>query len=554
LRTWQGLADIWLKPGATLQYYPLTHTSWWVQYHLWGLAPLGYHLVNVLLHGVSAGVLWLVLRRLRVPGAWMAAAVFALHPVHVESVAWVTELKNVQSGLFYLLALLAALAAADESRPRAGRGARYALTLGLFVCALLSKTVTGTLPAVIALVLWWQRGRIGWRELAALVPFGVLGLAAGALTAWMEMRYVGASGAAWALSPAARVLVAGRALWFYAAKLVWPTDLAFVYPRWTIDPGVWWQWLFPFGACVAVGLLVIGRRRLGRGPLVAVLYFAGTLVPALGFFDLYPMRYTFVADHFQYLASIGPIGLLVAVAAVPLARRPRALRPLAGTLLVVLGVLVWRQAEIYRSAETLWRDTLARNPSAWIAHNNLGLVLMGEGKLGEAGEHIREALRLARNLWEVHNNLGRVLLQEGRLAEAGEQFRKALRLARDPSVKKASVALVHNNLGLVLFDEGRLTEAGEHFQEAVRLWPEYPDALYNLGNVLAMQGKPAEAEADFEQVLRLDELHAAAHNSLGNVLVMQGRREEGIRHYRRALELSPDYADARRNLDLVGAQ
>ena len=266
VRTWQGLVDIWLRPGAILQYYHLTHTSWWIQYHLWGLAPLGYHLVNVLLHGSSAAVLWLVLGRLCVPGAWMAAAVFALHPVHVESVAWVTELKNVQSGFFYLLALLGYLrwGLADDAEPAGGRRI-YALSFLSFACAVLSKSVTCTLPAAVALVLWWKRGRLAPGRILALVPLAVMSVAAGALTASWERRYVGAVGPEWALSLPERCLVAGRALWFYAAKLAWPVDLAFIYPRWTLDPHAWWQWLFPLGAVLVLVALAALRRRLRPG-------------------------------------------------------------------------------------------------------------------------------------------------------------------------------------------------------------------------------------------------------------------------------------------------
>ncbi len=317
LRTWQGLVDIWLTPGAILQYYPLTHTSWWVQYHLWGLAPLGYHLVNVLLHGSSAAVLWRVLRRLAVPGAWMAAAVFALHPVQVESVAWVTELKNVQSGFFYLLALLGYLrwGLADDAEPAGGRRI-YALSFLSFACAVLSKSVTCTLPAAVALILWWKRGRLAPGQVVALVPLAAVSVAAGVLTAWWERHYVGAAGEDWALSLPERCLVAGRALWFYAAKLVWPFELAFTYRRWALEPHAWWPWFFPLGAVAVVVALAALRRRLGPAPLVAALYFSGTLGPALGFVDVYPMRYSFVADHFQYLASIGVITLLVAAGTV----------------------------------------------------------------------------------------------------------------------------------------------------------------------------------------------------------------------------------------------
>jgi tetratricopeptide (TPR) repeat protein len=479
LRTWHGLADIWFKPGTILQYYPLTHTAWWVQYHLWSLAPVGYHLVNVLLHAGSVVVLWLVLGRLGVPGAWPAAAVFALHPVHVESVAWVTELKNVQSGFFYLLALLAFLrwALAGE-----GRRGGYALSLVLFLCAVLSKSVAGTLPAAIALVLWWKRGRLTRREIVALVPFGVVSAAAAVTTAWMEHHYVGAIGEEWALSPPERCLVAGRALWFYAAKLAWPFDLAFVYPRWALDPRAWWQWLFPLAAVAVPVVLTALGRRLGRAPLATALFFVVTLVPALGFVDVYPMRYSFVADHFQYLASIGPIVLLVAAGAAILDRMlPVARGPLSTVLLAMLGVLVWRQAGVYTTPETLWRATLARNPSAWMAHNNLGLVLQAEGRADEAAEHYREAVRLRPNYPEALYNLGNVLAAGGRLAEAEAQYEQAVGL-------DDGFAAAHNNLGNVLLMQGKVDQGIGHYRRALEINPKYADARENLAIAEGQRG------------------------------------------------------------------
>ncbi len=306
LRSLAGLAAIWLQPGAVPQYYPLTFTSLWLDYQLWGVAPAGYHVVNVLLHGTNAVLVWLVLRRLALPGAWLAAMVFALHPVHVESVAWITERKNVLSGAFYLGALLAYLRFAGLGAPaaEAERWRSYALAVALFVCALLSKTVTCTLPAVILLLLWWKRGRVTRAEASATVPLFVVGACLALVTIWMERTHVGAQGAAWLLSPIDRALIAGRAVWFYAATLAWPHPLTFVYPRWEIDAGAWWQYLFPLAAAAVTALLFFARARIGRGPLVAVLCFGVTLAPALGFVDVYPMRYSFVADHYQYLASV----------------------------------------------------------------------------------------------------------------------------------------------------------------------------------------------------------------------------------------------------------
>ncbi|MDM7913692.1 MAG: O-GlcNAc transferase, partial [Candidatus Eisenbacteria bacterium] len=322
LRSLGGLARIWLEPGATPQYYPLVHTSFWIEYHLWGTSPLGYHLVNVLLHVTVALLFGLALSRLSVPGAWWAAAFFALHPVHVETVAWITERKNLLSALFYLLALLAWLRGhpIGENKPLAGGGTAsssahpgsWILAFVFFLASLLTKTVTASFPVAILLLHWWKEGRIGRRLLASLAPFFVAGFLLGLQTVSIERRIVGAQGEEWNLSPLARTAIAGRALWFYLAKLIAPVRLSFIYPRWDVESLRWIATLAPLAFAATIAALWFLRRRIGRGPLVACLFFAGTLFPALGFFDVYPFRYSFVADHFQYHASLGAIAFAAA--------------------------------------------------------------------------------------------------------------------------------------------------------------------------------------------------------------------------------------------------
>jgi tetratricopeptide (TPR) repeat protein len=503
-----GLYRIWFEIGAVPQYYPLVHTTFWIEHKLWGLEPLGFHAVNVLLHGINGFVFWRVLRRLGVGGAWIAAAVFVLHPVHVESVAWITERKNVLSGCLYLLALQAWLRLEDRAggsdRPPAGR---YLTVLALFVAALLAKTVTASLPAVLLVVSWWRRDRLGRTALLTL-PMFAIGAAAGLLTVWMERSVVGAVGADWSLSLAERGLVAGRALWFYLGKLAWPDPLIFVYPRFSIDAGELVSWLWPIGALIAAAALWALRESIGRAPLAAALYFGLTLGPALGFLDVYPMRFSYVADHFQYLASLGPIALMVGACVSLVQRRdPRVQRvavALAAVVLLALGARTWVQTHVYESAETLWRATLQRNPAAHIAHNNLGGLLLarssgdptaGTALLDEAEAHFREAAAI--DYPEAHNNLGIVLHRRGRLEEAVASYREALRLL-------PGFADAENNLGISLASLGRLGEAGEHFEEAVRLDPALASARFNLGSLRLYEGRIREAVAQLGEAARLD--------------------------------------------------
>ena len=574
LRDLDGLRRIWSEVGAVPQYYPLVHSGFWVEYHLWGLDPLGYHLVNVLLHVVAAVLLGRVLLRLQVPGAGFAAILFALHPICVESVAWVTERKNVLSAVFYFGAALAYLrffAATDSAHSGGARWRYYAAALALFVLALLSKTTTCSLPAALLLVRWWKKGRVRRADVVPLIPLFVIGVVMGLTTAWIERHLLGAQGGRWSLTLPARCLVAGRAIWFYLGKLLWPTQLTFVYPRWNIDVDAWWQWTFPAAVVCAAAGLWLARHRVGRGPLVAFLFFVGTLVPALGFFNLYPMRYSFVTDHFQYLACVS----VLASCGVVLDRLPRVL---PATIVVVLGLLTWRQASVYRDVETLWRDTLRKNPRSELAHNNLGSELVRRGRIAEATEHFEAARAIAPNEPEPYSNLGDLLLRSGRLDEAMDRYREAIRV--DPQsvsslngmgvllamqgnytgsvsyLQRAlrldpNYAIAHRNLGNALRITGDLDGALDHYRDAVRLEPSNASLRASLADALDAKGLTDQAVEQYEDALRIDAGDPAAHLGLGRVLSRRGHREEAIAHVREALRRAPGDPDARQLLEAL---
>ena len=301
LRSVEGLTRIWTEPGATQQYYPLVHSAFWLMDRAWGQSTTGYHVVNALLHALSALLLAVLMRRLGLPGAILAAFVFALHPVQAESVAWITELKNTLSTALYLGAALAWL----RFEERRALGAWLA-AFTLFTAALASKTVTASLPVSLLILVWWRTGRITWSDVRPLVPFLLLGVMAGLTTAWVERHFIGAVGSDFDLSPVERVLLAGRAVWFYAWKLLAPFGLVFIYPRWAMDQSVWWQYAFPV-ALAAVAVVLWRYRDRSRGPFAAVALYVVALAPALGFIDVFPFRYSYVADHFQYLASLALI-------------------------------------------------------------------------------------------------------------------------------------------------------------------------------------------------------------------------------------------------------
>ncbi len=550
LRDGAGLGRIWSEVGAVPQYYPLVHTTFWLEYHLWGLNPLGYHLVNVVCHALAVILLWRLVGALGLPGAWLAAAIFATHPVCVESVAWVTERKNVLCGVFYFGAALAYLRFSALRGGTEGGGAEhggrhrrwlwYLTAFALFGLAMLSKTVACSLPAALLLVEWWREGRVRRRTVWPLTPFFALGVGLGLLTVHIERHFVGAQGADWSLTFAQRCLVAGRAVWFYAGKLVFPANLTFIYPRWDPQPGVWWQWLFPAAAVGVVAVLWVARRRIGRGPLVAVLFFGGTLFPALGFVNVYPMRYSFVADHFQYLAAVG----LIVLAATAATRLPKGVRIGLLVLPVVLGALTWRQIEAYRNLETLWRDTLAKNPYCWLAHNNLGVVLEQQGKPDEAEAEFRTALELKPTFAEALNSLGGHLAGSGRVEEGMNYCRKALEI--NPVYVNALY-----NLGNALAGQQRFAEAIPYYEAALRLKPRDYEARSNLGNTLAKTGRMDEALAQHRLAWQSRPEDARLCRNLAAALTGRGELDEAIGLYQQALGRQPSDPSLRYELGLA---
>lgn len=541
LRSLGGLLRIWVEVGATQQYYPVLHSAFWLEHRLWGDATLGYHLVSVLQHAANACLFALVLRRLAVPGAWAAAALFALHPVGVESVAWISEQKNTLSALFYLSATLAWLRFDANRRPAA-----YAAASGLFVLALLTKTVTASLPAALLVVTWWRRGRIEWRrDVAPLLPWFVVGALTGLLTAHFERELIGAQGAEFELGAVGRGLLAARVPWHYVLTLVAPVDLTFIYPRWTVDAGTWWQWLFPLATLGALAAGVRLARRGQRAGLAAALLFGGTLFPVLGFVNVYPFLFSFVADHFQYLASLALFALAGAGVAAALARygRGATLGALAAVL-AVLAALTWQRAGVYRDEATLWRDTLARNPDCWMAHNNLALVLLADGRAAEAVPHLEAALRLRPNFPEALNNLAGQYVDQGRAAEARALAEKALAL-----LPRYPDAL--NTRGRALLALGDAAAATRSFEDAVRLNPRFATAWCNLGLAAMNRGRPAEALPHFQRAAELDPARAPNEFFVGATLLQLQRAAEAVPHFQRALALDEDYALAHFQLALA---
>ncbi len=529
---------VWHTDEAPGQNYPLTSTFFWAQARLWGFGPFGYHLLNVLLHSADAALLWLVLRRLKLRGAWLAAAFFGLHPINVESVAWVTEAKNVLSAFFLLLSLLAFLRWAEG-----GRRGWYPASLALYLLALSAKTFVAVFPFALFVLRWYRGERLGRRTVAAVSPFLLLSLIAGAYTWRLEVVHVGARGEAWALSFAERLLVAGRAFWFYLAQIVFPARLSFVYPRWEISTGAASAWLFP-GLAAALFALLWLLRRARRGPLAAAALYAVLLAPSLGFVSFFAQIYSFVADHYAYLASAAP---LAAAAWLVRGLPARFVRPAGAALLAVLFFLTARQAGRYRSSQILFRDVLEKNPSCWLARNNLANELFAEGKTEEALAELAAALSARPGDPRILSNLGHALLRTGRIGEAEQRLREAI--TADPAFAPA-----RHLLGLLFFEGGRPEEAIREYEEAVRLDPRNGEALNDLAEALIARGRTAEAAPYLERAIRLRPAYPEAHNNRGIAFSRMGLLEAAIREYDEAIRLRPDYAEAHYNagIDLDG--
>ncbi len=538
-----GLRRIWFSLDSPSQYFPLVYTTFRVEHALWGVNPSGYHWVNLLLHVANALLVWRVLTRLNVPGAWLAGAIFALHPVQVESVAWITERKNVLMGFFFLLTLLAWIAFVDERTKRPWRF--YGLALILYLLALSAKTTACTLPAALFLILWLRKKPISWKRIFQIVPFFVLSIAMGLLAMWWERYHQGTSRAVLTfLSPIERVLVASRAIWFYLSKLIWPSDLTFIYPRWDIAPTHLLDYVWFAAGVVLCVAIYSARRYVGRSIEVAAAFFVATLSPVLGFIMLFTFRYTFVADHYQYLACIGPIALVSAgvISLADVVKQRRAIIFSAALVAVAsLWALTWRQATMYGDIERLWRTTLARNPECWMAHTNLGIVLLEKGQVDEAIVHYRTALQMQPNSWDDEYNLGTALLSKGEVDEAIVHCEKAVTI--QPNDPDAQVSL-----GSALLEKKRIDEAIMHYQKALAIRPDYVLAQCGLGRALLEKGDLDTAIQHFRAALLIQPEHADCHTVLAVALDEKGETAEAIEHYEKALKLSPQSVPALSNL------
>lgn len=550
----RGLKEIWTSKASI--YYPLVLTTFWAMRQLVGLAPFAYHFLTIMLHAANALLLWAVLRRLNVRGAWLGAALFAVHPIQVDTAAWITETKNTQSTLFLLLSLLAFLRFHRATDPRenqtAGRGggAWQVAAVVLFALALLSKTATVMYPVVLLLCLWWIERRWRWHWLAVVAPYFLLSAAAAAWTVWGQVS-VGVSGGEWSESLLERILIAGRILWFYVGKILWPHPLMFIYPRFQVDPTQVGAWVPLLAAVLVIALIGWKRASWGRPLMMAAGCYAVQLFPVLWLFSGYFTRYSYVADHFQYLAGMAVFAALGAAVwtgvdrpvtdwnHLPTAARVRGIG--AGLLLAVLCVMTFRHARVYHDSETLWRDTLAKHPDCWLARYQLANALFDAGNAQEAIPLYREALRQRPDEHYIRVNLADALAEIDQLEEAASLYLETLR--REPTHLPALLSYAD-----LLLRQSQTEKAIEVYERAVQLDPSNTTARTNLGVTLAQEGRYGDAEKHLAEAAALEPDSAEAHFNLGLVQRDGGNSKAAVESFRTALRLRPNLIEAAHQL------
>ncbi len=560
-----GLARIW-SSEKTVDFWPATNTSFWIEWRLWKMHPTGYHATNLILHVAEAFLIWLILRKLSIPGAFLAALIFALHPVNVESVAWISSRKNLTAMLFFLLSIYWYLKTLKRTATQTAQNhpednhreaesgfphpssfiphpsSYYWLSLAAFLLAMLGKGSAAVTPLLLLGITWWFRP-VTRRDLMWTAPFFLVAVALVVVNMWFQTHGSGEPYHTATLTES--LLGAGGVIWFYLYKALMPLDLAFVYPQWKIAAGnlLWW---LPLAAAVAVTLVLwLCRKGWGRPLLFSWGFFCVALLPVMGFADVGFMQYSLVANRHEHIAIIAVIALALAPFCIWHGRMSGATRWIASGIIVaavaILAFFTWRESGLYHDEFKLYQVTLEKNPSCWMAHNNWGLALDKAGRTEEAIAHYRQALALKPDYPEAHNNWGLALNKTGRGEEAIEHFQRALDI-------KPDYYNAHNNWGIVLDKMGRFREAIDHYKLALVLTTDNPEIYNNLGASLIQTGRPEEGIAECEHALAIDQDYAQAHSNLGSALMQTNRVREAIEHFKQALELKPDYTDAYINL------
>lgn len=530
-----GLHRIWCTAEAP-DYYPVAWSALWLQWHLWGASPANYHIVNLILHALNALLLGVVLEQLAVRAAWPAALVFAVHPTNAFTVAWIIEQKNTIAMLGFLACVWAYLRYDDENR-----WPWYMASLACFVVSLLAKPAAAMGPFILLGIAWWRRRRVTTREIGNCLPFFLLAAASGVLAVWFQAERVLGGEPARTDGLLSRLVIAGWALWFYLGKILAPLGLCMIYPRWQPSHNSAIPFL-PLALFIAVlGLGYWMRKSWGRPLLAGLGFFTLMLFPVLGFFDQGFYRYSFVAIHWLYLPSVGVIALVCAMIdrlrSGATASAQRNIQLLGAALIAILGLKTWSESRVFLNDETLWQDTVAQNPSAWLAQYNLGVQAEQQGQLPEAIAYYQTTLRIKPDDTYTRNNMAAVLAKQGKLAEAMALWQTTLRYRPDDIV-------AHNNLGVAYAQQSNFKEAELHFSLVLLVNPGDVEAHANLGSIYASAGKLTKAIDQYQAALRTDPQMTSVKLNLAVLWVRCGHAPEAIQLLEDILKTDPSNRDA----------
>jgi protein O-mannosyl-transferase len=583
LRSFAGLRDIWFKLGVTQQYYPLLHSFFWLENKLWGQSLIHYHIITIILHATNAFLFYRILRKLTIKGSYLASLIFCVHPLCVESVAWISEEKNTLSLFFYLTAAYAYFNWRSDQRKRT-----YLLAFGLFVLALLTKSVTATLPAALIVIGMWREGASAFKRLTIpLIPWLLIATVSGIFTAWVEYTIIGAGKFGSPLSPLSRIILLGKIPVFYAGKFIWPEKLSFIYSHWRLDPSSLTSYTATFLVILFMFLCVYFRKQIS-GVLCLALLFLGTLFPVLGFFTIYPFAYAYVADHFTYHAMLY---LCVGVSTLWYAWHGRWIssqnhlkrtlpRSVALAVVCLLAAKTSIQAKNYKDSETLYKATIQTTPDSFLAHNNLAILLSEKGKSEEALAHFKTALAINPNYPQSYKNYADELSKQGnhrsevlslylhaialdptysdahlslaneltqypdKIREADKEFNVVLRL-------RANDAKAHNDYAIFLGNvPSRHEEAIDHYLKSLALDPSNPATHANLAYEYSKEEVSLpDAIREYTASLALNPVQFEVHNNFANLLAsLPGHSAEAVSHLESAIKINPMYAEAHNNL------
>ena len=565
-----GLKDIWLSYKLP-QYYPLVFTSFWIEHKLWGFHPTGYHVINMLLHILNTLLLFSLLKKVLPKAALLAAIFFAVHPIQVETVAWITERKNLLSLAFFLLACLQYLKLLSSKQRR-----NYIYTLIFFVCALLSKSVSVCFAIMPILYSYWKEGKINRNVITYSVPFFIIAISAGLNTAFLEQHRVGATGEAWNLNIIEHVLLAGRILVFYLYKAVVPLKFIFFYERWDVNYLDISQWIWPVIAASPLYLMYKYRDRTGRGAIVIYLMYIASIFPALGFINVFPMRYSYVADHFTYISSpfifimISAALVLIHEKTTPFISRHISKKFMSiPALFIILIITIFLSFKSYgttvkyKDEFTLWNDVINQNPGCYFAYNNLGAAYGKSGKLDKAVEILAVGVETNPDNATSHSNLGNAYLDNREFQKAMDSFQKGLNLD-DAS------AVLHNNMSIACMYTEQYEKAIYHCDKAVSMGFNVPPLLLKnltphrkdnntntLSEIISLnaQGKQEGKAGNLDKALELfaraalvNPDYADTYNNIGYVYYKKGEYKTAEIYFMEAIKRDPDHPQASENL------